>query len=379
MNQEEEKEEVIEGSVFLPDPSKPNFGMRASRWARDIPMKDDKGKADSNGVPPNMVCISEDPDELFDVTIGFWHSSQPRHMELDIRIHRAADDNADDEGKRDLLKDSVYVLDAYMGGDFSRFHWYHPKPNSLWAMYGTRVNGYLNEHFWNGERHSKKTRAPFAIAVDVKERWFGFDATHYFFDEKTHRMTGSTFRLLLKKFLRWGYTLGKAQLFKFQPFFFVNNHSQDLTNSDRTEENTLRFINCQASVSLCALWWMREFDELSKEPEHDATNTDLICDKLSPLLFPRIRMENYVSISPLEWKDVSKEESRKQMDEFLHGAAVKRALSDEFSEANVTKLLVLINNSAGTTAPTLQTIEGTEAGVIGDSSIQQNGQFVCRR
>lgn len=323
--------------IYLPDPSKKSFGMRASRWARDISMGDENSDDESNG----MVCISKDPNALFDVTIGYWNTkTKARHMELDIRIHRVEETetvesdlgSSASSGKStdSKMEGATYILNAYMGGDFSHFHFYDPKP-------GTKASDYAKENFWNDDEHAKKTRAPFAIAPDAKERWFGFFSEHHFFEER--RMTASEFASTLKKFLRWGYVIGKSDVFKFQPFFFMNNIAQKATNEN--EDADIRFINCQSSVAMATLWWMREFDRLENNETEESydRNIEIITEGFSRKIIPRIDYKARIlsGESPFKWKETTKKEAQQALKEFLEGSGVELALSEKFNEENVDK------------------------------------------
>ena len=533
------------GGVYLPDPSKPKFGMRASRWARDIPMEKNSTtntttttaatKNDDKNRNTMMIKIADDPNEQFEVVIGVCNvMGQPRHMELDIRIQRVVmvsqeeedeDDNEhkmpqnnevkedtstnntergkkkdttttisatssssssssltfitdklssltsssidkkkkdrdenDEEKKQDgsdrleqhaqhhthTGQEPVYIINAYMGGMFSRYHWYQPPPNPR-SKTKTTINEYLQHKFW--EKTNNKTRAPLAIDVNAKERIYGFYFKRYIFqqqqqqpqqpqpnnDEKSepnqrsrrrrHILSAVEFQHMLKNFLRWGYVIGKTDIFKFQPFFFINKYSQDCTNNannncndshseldnhknrtkdasvdskrsndhenDRTEEegekedeeeqpeDVIRYINCQGSVAMSALWWFHELDRLEdhrQQKDHNTknkrgdtaitpseeqhqngssnkynnnnnnynNNVELISDVLSPLVFPRVMVKQFrgVRIGHARWKKITQEESKQQLQDFLVGAGVQRAVtSTEFNQTNVTKIL----------------------------------------
>ena len=75
--------------VCLPDPSQPRFGMHATRWARGI---DNDNKCE-------MVEIGNEND-LVDVSVGFWTSPFPRHMELVLRLDRVNDEDGKKKRKR---------------------------------------------------------------------------------------------------------------------------------------------------------------------------------------------------------------------------------------------------------------------------------------
>ena len=69
---------------------------------------------------------------------------------------------------------------------------------------------------------------------------------------------------------------------------------------------------------------------------------ELISDVLSPLVFPRVTVKQFrgVRIGHARWKKITQEESKQQLQEFLVGAGVQRAVtSTEFNQTNVTKIL----------------------------------------
>lgn len=298
--------------VCLPDPSQPRFGMHATRWARGI---DNDNKCE-------MVEIGDEND-LVDVSVGFWTSPFPRHMELVLRLDRVNDDDGKKKRKRspkNLLcaKDPLYIMNAYMGGNPSKHH------------FDTTVE----EEFWrNDEDHLKQTRAPLIVSEDVKYRSYGLNGAigkHYNFE--TRRMTLETFSKLLQNYLAWGYKIGKSDdLFKFHFFLFVNKELQKSTNKSQQEE-ALRFINCQASVALSALWWMRETRREAKEEINENQFIDAIAQKLSPLIVPRVTYRRNLKSEPFKrWRKVVRTQSKDQIREFLQGAAVRRAFSTEFT------------------------------------------------
>jgi len=228
-----------------------------------------------------------------------------------------------------------------MGGMFSRYHWYQPPPNPR-SKTKTTINEYLQHKFW--EKTNNKTRAPLAIDVNAKERIYGFYFKRYIFQQqqpqqpqpqpnndeepepnqrprRRHNLSAVEFQHMLKNFLRWGYVIGKTDIFKFQPFFFINKYSQDCTNNtnnncndshseldnhknnhknrtkyasvdsnssndheiDRTEgeeeeeeeqpEDVIRYINCQGSVAMSSLWWFHGLDRLEAHRQQKDHNT----------------------------------------------------------------------------------------------------------
>ena len=183
----------------------------------------------------------------------------------------------------------------------------------------------------------KQTRAPLIVSEDVKYRSYGLNGAigkHYNFE--TRRMTLKTFSKLLQNYLAWGYKIGKSDdLFKFHFFLFVNKELQKSTNNkSQQQEEALRFINCQASVALSALWWMRETRKESKEEINEDQFIDAIAAKLSPLIVPRVTYRRNLKSEPLKrWRKVVRTQSKVQIREFLQGAAVRRAFSTEFTAA----------------------------------------------
>merc|ERR1711907_104208 len=152
--------------------------------------------------------------------------------------------------------------------------------------------------------------------------------------------TLGAFSELLRSYLRWGYTVGKSDIFKFHFFLFVNDDLQKSTNTstDGEEAIRLRFLNCQASVALSALWWMQAAGQVVGADANERQNIDVIAQELSPLVFPRVTYKHNLKGVPLrKWRKAVKLESQKQLNEFMQGAAVRRALSTEFHEQSISK------------------------------------------
>lgn len=229
----------------------------------------------------------------------------------------------------------MWIMNAYMGGNPSKYHFVHPRENS-------KFDAYVTEHFWMNDDASvsKKTSAPLIVSKDVKERLYGLNGAigkHRTFE--TYRMTLGAFSELLRSYLRWGYTVGKSDIFKFHFFLFVNNDLQKSTNTstDGEEAIRLRFLNCQASVALSALWWMQAAGQVVGADANERQNIDVIAKELSPLVFPRVTYKHNLKGVPLrKWRKAVKLESQKQLNEFMQGAAVRQALSTEFNEAKNT-------------------------------------------
>jgi hypothetical protein len=127
---------------------------------------------------------------------------------------------------------------------------------------------------------------------------------------------------------------------------------------------------------MSALWWFHELDRLEDHRQQKGHNTknkrgdtaitpseeqhqngssnkynnnsnynnnvELISDVLSPLVFPRVTVKQFrgVRIGHARWKKITQEESKQQLQDFLIGAGVQRAVtSTEFNQTNVTKIL----------------------------------------
>jgi len=227
------------------------------------------------------------------------------------------------EKKKSKKGEPLWIINAYMGGNPSKYHFIHPEANS-------EKEAYIKENFWMNDECGKENSAPLIVLEDINNRWYGLNGKVG--KKRTfakYRMTLGAFYEMLRSYLRWGYVVGKSDVFKFHFFLFINDDLQKSTNSydEEDEQDRLRFINCQASVAMSALWWMREAgregariddggkseddgdeddyssserEEVESSEREEVDDVEVIAEELSSLVFPRVTYKHNLKGVPLK-------------------------------------------------------------------------------
>ena len=322
-------------TITLPNPwcDPASFGMRVSRWARSKEDDESNNKKDSS----SNRDITLDSNRMVKVSIGFWNNvAQPRHMEMMIRLDGINEEEEEEEEEEAVLGTEalhswlwytdrpyrrktkpLWVLDAYMGGD-----------NQIALVKRVRESLVRNP----------KAHAPLALGQDVSRRaWSaGGNFVHKHWVEVYH-MRVSTFEPLLRRFVRWGFAVGSGRQFRFHPFLFMRD---DLQAMNDIPEN-LNFINCQASVTLLLVWWLREAAKVIHENNSNNSNNQKSQDMVDAVVQNEVQRvvqgtAPHLLIRPCQccvlwWTPSVRKQTKACVNQFLDSEAVKNvmALSDE--------------------------------------------------
>jgi len=314
--------------VTLPNPweDAENFGRRVSRWAR--PEAGSVGPAGGGGTSG----LTFDGDRILKVSLGFWNNiAQPRHMEMILDVD-GLPSNIETQPEEGIIgatdkkrcvwpsgkKKTLWTLNAYMGGD------------NMVVLKAGKAETFSTSN--------KAANAPLALDIDVSRRpWSvrGMVVEKHVLE--SYYMKASTFVLMLRRFLRWGFAVGSSQKFRFNPLLFIHKDPKSKI-SGQTDED-LHFISCQASIAMLAKWWMLEaLKEISPSSPLSEEMEDTISNMLARKIAPHILIKPHKFLF-LWWMKRVRKQAEERILNMLSSESVQEAIrmDDDTADGIITE------------------------------------------